>query len=159
MTRVTACATIRRNMARPLHPDETKRAVIAYATEHGFADTYTQWPDLNRATIRSWCSRAGVATGGTEKTRAATAQIVATREERRERLADRLLELAEMSAEHAQTLIGDANLRDVVGLFTRAIHDHQLLIGAATTRSETVAAEELHALVDDLADRRAKHAA
>lgn len=143
-------------MPRPLHDDETKRAVIAHAAEHGFDPTYAQWPDINRATIRSWCSRAGVATGGTEKTRAATAQIIATREERRERLADRLLELAELASDQAKELIADANLRDVVGLFTRAVHDHQLLVGAATSRTVTTEqpVESAEEVLDEVAARR-----
>lgn len=144
----------------PRYPADLKAAVVSHAEHHGFAATYEQWPNIEPATIRSWCSRAGVATGGTEKTRAATEYVKACAEERRARLADRMLDLAEMATDQAEALIGEANLRDVVGLFTRAVHDHQLLSGQATTRSELLEpARDAEALLDELAQRRKRNAA
>lgn len=154
---------MRCNMGRSTYSDEVKARAVALARDHGpaqaarllAADGITAKP----GTIRSWASRAGVATVAATNTRAATEVRLATAAERRARLADRLLEIAEMASEHALATMGEARLSEVVGLFTRAIHDHQLLTGAATSRQEHASPDKAHGLVDELAARRAKTAA
>ncbi len=140
-------------MARKRYTDEVQARAILLGYEYGPAEAARR-TGITKGTIASWMSRSGVATVACERTKAATARVKATAEERRTRLADRMLDLAEMGADQAQELIGDASLRDVVGLFTRAIHDHQLLSGQATARTEQMIPEDAHAIIDKLAERR-----
>lgn len=151
---------MRPTMARhPRYPRDLKLEVIAYAEEHGAPAAAAKY-EIHPPTVRSWCSRAQVATNGTEKTMRAVEAHKATMEERRVRLADRLLELAEMSAEHAGPLIAQASLRELVGAWDYAIKNSQLLAGHATARTEHGAEpEKVRAVADELAARRAKHAA
>lgn len=145
-------------MSRPRrYPDETKQQAIALAVEHGPAYA-ARVLGINPATVRQWAKRAGVVTVTNQKMTEAREAVQITREQRRERLADRLLELAELSAERCAAEMADAKIRDLVGLFTRAIHDHQLLTGAATTRTENLSRDQARQVIDELAARRAKAA-
>jgi hypothetical protein len=85
-----------------------------------------------------------------ETTQAATSAIVATFADRRARLADRLLALAETAADEVETRIGEAATRDLIGVFTRSIHDHQLLAGEATQRSEVRTIDAIDAEIQAL---------
>lgn len=140
-------------MARPVYDDAFKAEAIALAVEHGPAEA-ARSVGVRAGTVRAWCSRAGVATvTAAESTRAATEVRLATMEQRRTQLADRLLAIAEMSAEQAVGLVGDASLRDLVGAWDYAIKNSQLLSGGATAR-DTHEAEPAHAVVDEVAARR-----
>lgn len=151
---------MRCNMARATYSDETKTRAVALYLEHGPAEAArrmeAEGTKIPQGTIRAWASHGDVATTRLENLHANTDALKATAEERRARLADRMLDLAEMATDHAAQLIGDASLRDVVGLFTRAVHDHELLSGRATTRTEHTTAETIHAVADEVAARRAK---
>lgn len=157
-TEPSVCGTHRGNMATVARARRTtpehRAEVVAYAAEHGTPQA-AQHYGHKAETIRSWCSRAGIATvAATESTRAATEARKATMEQRRTRLADRLLELAEMSTDAAAKLIGEASLRDLVGALDYGIKNSQLLSGQATARTET-SREAIHARIDELAARRA----
>lgn len=145
-------------MARTRYDAATKNRAVALAVEHGPAEAARR-TGIKSGTIRVWCTRAGVVTAtATENTRAATEAVKATAEQRRARLADRLLELAEMSTEAAAKLIGEANLRDLVGALDYGIKNSQLLSGLATSRLETNR-EAIHAAIDELAAQRDELAA
>ena len=141
-------------MARKVYPDDVQaRAVLLYL-EYG-AKEASRRTGVPVGTVSSWASRADVAITRERRINAHVDMLKATAEERRARLADRMLDLAEMATDQAQQLVGDASLRDVVGMWTRAVHDHQLLSGAATTRTEQVApVEAAHAQIDELIERR-----
>jgi hypothetical protein len=79
-------------------------------------------------------------------------------QERRLHLGERLLGLAEKSTERAEALIGEANLRDIVGALDYAIKNAQLLTGQATARTEHSGKEAAHTVADELAARRKKAA-
>lgn len=144
-------------MGRTRYDDEQKREAVELALEHGKAEA-SRRTGIPAGTIGSWMSRAGVATDAAANLSAANAVRLAQMEDRRTRLADRLLEIAELSTEHAVTIMGKAKLSEVVGLFTRAIHDHQLLSGAATARTEVGTVDAAHGLIDELAAQRRKKA-
>lgn len=139
-------------MARaPRYDTALKAEVVALAVQIGPAEAARQH-GIKATTVRSWCSRGGVATvAATESTKAATEARKATTEERKARLADRLLELAEMSTEAANELVKDASLRDLIGALDYAIKNSQLLSGAQTARFGTDTQRE--AVVKDARDR------
>lgn len=134
-------------------PDERTAALALYA-EHGptaVQDTL----GIPKGTVTGWAKAAGIGTVRNERTAAATEAMALDAAERRARLADRLLGIAEMSVDQQAELIRRSDLRDVVGAGTRAIHDHMLLSGAATERHEHVTVDavdaEIARLVDELA--------
>lgn len=146
-------------MSRARYDENFRQQAIALAVEIGPADAARQL-GVKAATLRSWCSRADVATDAArETTKAATEALKATAEERRALLATKLLTIAELAAEQELAMIADASLRDVVGARTRAIHDHQLLTGAATSRTEHAGKDAAHTIADELAARRKAKAA
>lgn len=141
-------------MARKVYPDETQaRAVLLYL-EYGAAEAARR-VGVPAGTIRSWASRADVATTRLAEIDAHVEALQASAEERKAALALKMLLIAEKAAEAELDKIGDAPLFQVVGARTRAIHDHQLLTGAATARSEHLApTEAAHAVIDEVAERR-----
>jgi transposase-like protein len=144
---------------RAPYPEAVRAAAVATAIEHGPAEAARRH-GVAAATVRQWVKRAGAVTVTHDRMRATVEGVQLSREVRRERLADRLLEIAELSTDKAVAMMEDATLRDVVGLFTRAIHDHQLLSGAATARTEhTGGKDAAHTIADELAARRQKTAA
>jgi len=136
------------------HTPEQRARALALCEEFGAADAArlltAEGLTIQAETIRQWASRAGVSQRRTETMRANVDALTAKTAERRTRLAARLLEIAEGASEHAAEMMADANLRDVVGLFTRAIHDHQLLSGGATSRVETAPTAEAETILDEL---------
>lgn len=146
-------------MARTRYDAATKQRAIALGAEVGPGEAARRL-GIPKPTVASWMLRTGVRTGATERTHAATEAVKATMEERRARLADTLLGTAEIASRRELELLAEASLRDVVGARTRAIHDHQLLVGAPTARTEhSTAPEAAHAVLDEIAARRATHAA
>jgi transposase-like protein len=134
MTRDRPCAIITTNMPAPAPPELRARA-IARAQEIGVTDAAEE-VGVSKAAVSRWCSNAGVVTVPNERTRAAIAAHSANAEARKSALVDQLLVVAEAGGQRELELIAHADLRDVVGARTRAIHDAQLLSGAATSRSE-----------------------
>ena len=152
------------HMSRATAPKEVRARAVALFRDHGATDVARiladeGHPGIRPATIRQWATRAGVKSERVTMTGPVIEAAKLSVEERRTALALRMLEIAEQAAAQELSLITESDLRSVVGARTRAIHDLQLLTGAATSRTESVEAEELHALIDELADRRAKHAA
>lgn len=145
-------------MGRTSYSDEQRAEAVALYREHGAAEAARR-TGVNAGTIRSWVSHGGVATERAEKTREALDAIQLSTEERRTRLGEKLLALAEKSTDRAEALIGEANLRDIVGALDYAIKNAQLLTGAATARTEHTAGKEAaHAVADELKARREKAA-
>lgn len=139
---------------RPKYTAARKAELLALYREHGAAETARR-TGVPKGTLTSLAKRAGVTSAAAETTRAATAQYVANADARRARLADRLLELAEMSAQRVSDVLDDASVRELVGVFTRSIHDHMLLTGLATQRVETTdPRERAGAAVDELEAKR-----
>jgi transposase-like protein len=131
---------------RSYSADERAEALALYVHEGLYVAT--ERTGIPKGTISSWAQRDGLQTVCVpEKVRAAAAMRSATVEERRAALAEKLVEVAELGVELEVDILRskDANLRDVVGARTRAIHDLQLLTGAATARAE-------HVIVDQVDD-------
>lgn len=124
-------------------PDEKTHALDLY-TAHGPAEA-ARLTGIPAPTIRSWASRNHL----TDERNATVAAAVAARklsfEERRAALADRLLAEAEVALTHELGRLDQADLRDLVGARTRAIHDHLLLAGEATARHEHVTVDAVDA--------------
>src|SRR5262245_60874658 len=129
-------------MARRAYADALKAEVLAAYPELGPAECARRF-DVPAGTVAVWANRAGVKAITAEKTQAAVAARVATFADRRARLADRLLALAETAAGREAELISDSKLHEVVGCRTRALHDHQLLTGQVTARTEVRAVDAL----------------
>lgn len=142
-------------MARRSYSRETREAVLAAYPELGAAECSKRW-GIPKGTVFAWASRAGVQTHATELTQHATAARQATFAARRSALADKLLAIAEQAAGVESDLLGKAKLYEVVGARTRAIHDHQLLVGEVTNRSEVRHTDamdaEIQALVHEMAE-------
>lgn len=145
---------------RAPYPAETRRRALELYLEHGSAETArilkAEGIEVPANTVAQWGTRAGVTVTRSQNVEASIQAAVRSAAERRARMADRLLDIAEQALERELALIGKADLRDVVGARTRAIHDHQLLSGAATTRTETLSPEQVHGLINELAARREK---
>lgn len=89
---------------------------------------------IHKGTVTKWAQAAGVATVSNQRNAAAVEAVKITTALRRNVVAERLWEIADVASRRELDLIGDANLHDVVGARTRAIHDAQLLDGSATGR-------------------------
>lgn len=135
---------------------------------------------IPKATIRGWARKAGLQTRRAEKTAAATEAIVADNALSRERLASTLLARCfelEHRFDEPQVLIADGKAvelrgtrsgddlvapanacRDIAVTIGICVDKIQLLTGEATERTEHVTprTEDIIALRDDLAARRAK---
>lgn len=124
-------------------PDERTAALALYA-EHGptaVQDTL----GIPKGTVTGWAKAAGIGTVRNERTAAATEAMALDAAARRARLAERLLTVAERAVDIELTKLAKADLRDLVGARTRAIHDHQLLAGEATARHEHVTVDAVDA--------------
>lgn len=96
---------------------------------------------IPRQTLSRWAKAASVDLGHTaEKTREAASARIAKAAHRRAGLVETLTTIAEKAAARELKLIEGAELREVVGARTRAIHDAELLSGQATERHEEVGA-------------------
>lgn len=147
-------------MARTRYTDATKARAVQLFRDHGAAEAarrlHADGTTVNPGTIRAWASRTGVATARREELEAHVATASLTAEARKANLAQQMLTIAEAAAAKELELLDTADLRSVVGARTRAIHDLQLLTGAATSRTETTAPDQLHSKIDELAQRRAR---
>lgn len=114
-------------------------------------------------TVKSWASRGHEVTPRAEQQRARIEAIQRSAEERRAVLLDKLGQVAELGVDWAKSLLesgDDLAMRDVVGAWTRAIHDLQLLSGEATSRSETVSVDSpIDEKVDELLAARQRRGA
>lgn len=122
------------------YPAELRAAVIAYCIDHGPAEASRHWPDINPATMRSWCSRAGVATVAAERTRAATAAHIARWEERRAGIANQLGATAQQALDRCEQYLADGHMRnakDAALTLAILVDKAQLLTGGHTARYGT----------------------
>lgn len=154
-------------MAKASWPEEVKQRALALYLEGGVASASAA-TGVPRGTIASWASRACLVDQQQANTNRSTAAAVERRtravEERREVLVAKLGELAELGVDWALERVADpkaeVSLRDVIGAMTRAIHDLQLLSGAATSRPDLSSlsaeerAERVASKFDELAERR-----
>jgi transposase-like protein len=136
-------------MARRSYPDALKAEVLELYPTLGAAECARRF-DIPKPTVTVWAHRAGVKSNAAEITEAATSALVATFADRRARLADRLLALAETAAGREAELLATAKLYEVVGCRTRSIHDYQLLSGQATQRSEVRTVDAIDAEIQAL---------
>lgn len=122
-------------MARRSYTDAEKAEALAlYETDGPTA--VQQAMGIPKGTVTRWAQAAGVATVSNERNAAAVEAVMSTHETRKAALAEKLLRIAEAGAQRELDIINASKLRDVVGSRTRAIHDLQLLTGAATARGE-----------------------
>jgi hypothetical protein len=131
-------------MKRPQHSEQTKARAIELAIEHGPAEAQrrlaAEGTEINPATIRSWCSRAGMATVATERTAAAVAANQARWEERRGDLADRIGAVADKALHVTETCLDKGETRkasDASAVVARLVDKAQLLSGGSTARFGT----------------------
>lgn len=132
---------------------EHRAEVVSFALEHGVTTAANEFGH-GKGTVSRWIKAAG-GTVSCERNAKAIEAIKANAEERRARLAEKLLEIAELGADLEVTLMQGASLRDVVGARTRAIHDAQLLSGAATSRSEHQTVDHLDREIQKLLETAA----
>lgn len=131
-------------MPKRRYTDDERAAALEHYLAHGPAEA-SRLTGIPAATIRSWASRENLTDTRNATVAAAVAARKLTFEERRAALADRLLAEAEIALEHELGRLDHADLRDLVGARTRAIHDHLLLAGEATSRSEHVQVDAVDA--------------
>lgn len=151
-------------MANTEYTKEQKAHALKMLASDGLAATHKAL-GIPKSTISKWALAAEVPTASedqTQKTRAATRASAANRslkfEETNRRMEDELgilsetaiLKSIEIVRSFKPLIIGQPALREVVGAFTRAIHDRQLLHGSATERTEQVVGsdQEIAALRD-----------
>lgn len=131
-------------------PPETRARAIELAQQVGVTAA-AEATGVSKGSVSMWCKEAGVQTVQSERTAKAVAAIRANAEERKARLADRLLEIAEAGTDRTLEILSEAQMRDLVGAWTRAIHDAQLLSGGATSRPEHKS--QLDAEIERLAEK------
>lgn len=145
------------------YPAAVKARALALCAEVGAAEASrclaVDGHQISAATIRTWSSRAGQSREHYQQTKQATAALQASAAERRSRLSDRLLEIAELGAEEAAAAMKGARLPELVGLVTRSIHDHLRLAEKVAAETEEPAAEadeiaELESMIDELVEYR-----
>lgn len=151
---------------RPWSPEQKAEALALYV-DHGAAEAARR-TGIPEGTIKAWAHRTGAKplreAKNSEAVRCSIERRKRTLEERRTVLVEKLGELAELGVDWSARALerGDElSVRDAVGVFTRAIHDLQLLSGGATARGEhreLAGVEDVRKLRDDLAERRAKKA-
>lgn len=145
-TRVDACATLSRNMAKALHSEQVKARAIALAVEHGPAEAQrilaNEGHHVKPTTLRTWCSRAGVVTVTAERTAAATKAAHARWEERRATMVHEIGDVAQMALDHARTALQSDKGRDAKDYATTMailVDKAQLLSGGSTVTVGTPA--------------------
>ena len=131
-------------MKRPQHSEQTKTHAIELAIEHGPAEAQrrlaAEGVEINPATLRSWCSRAGLATVATERTAAAVAANQLRWDERRGDLCDRIGKVAEKALNVTETCLDKGETRkasDASAVVARLVDKAQLLSGGNTARFGT----------------------
>jgi transposase-like protein len=131
-------------MKRPQHSEQTKARAIALAVEHGPAEAQrrlaAEGTEINPATIRSWCSRAGVATVAAERMAAASEQHRLAWEERRTGMVHEMGATADKALLRATEALDAGKGRDAkeYALTLAILIDKaQLLSGGSTARFGT----------------------
>lgn len=131
-------------MGRPTYTDQTRQHAIALAVEHGPAEAARQLAaqgiHVKATTLRSWCSRAGIATVATERTAAAVAANKARWDERRSSMVDEIGEVAQMALDHTRQALtaGDGRTaKDAATTMAILVDKAQLLSGGVTGRVAT----------------------
>lgn len=141
-------------MARSPYPPELRAGAVTYAAEHGFDATYERWPGINRATIRSWCSDAGVSTGGGERMRVAREVLHLKWLERASTMADRITPVADLALQRCHEALeanNGRNAKEAALTLAILIDKAQLLSGGQTARIGTD--EERDAVVTEARER------
>lgn len=131
-------------MARTRYTAEQKAEALALYVEHGAAETARR-TGLPEGTVKSWANRNGATNKKLLKTVAATEAKRRSAEERRAVVMERLWEIADRGTEITIDKLDDVDVRDLVGAWTRAIHDAQLLDGRPTERTEQISTSEVEA--------------
>lgn len=143
-------------MPKRRYTDDERAAALTLYAEAGPTAVQDSL-GIPKGTVTGWAKTAGIGTVRNERTAAATEAMALDAAERRARLAERLLTVAERAVDHELAKLATADLRDIVGARTRAIHDHQLLAGEATARSEQQHTDATRDAVLDEARTRALH--
>lgn len=136
-----------------------KRALELYA-EHGAAHA-ARVTGIPVGTIKAWSSRGAAVLPRAE----AQERVIEARKrdaaDRRSALIEKLSQVAELGVDATLAMLNGEGvpLRDVVGAWTRAIHDLQLLSGDATQRTETRQVDDLDAEIADLLEQMRRHEA
>lgn len=123
-------------MPRALHSDEFKREAVALAVSIGPAEAARQL-DMKAPTLRSWCSRAGVATDATANTEAATALRRARWEERRSEMVHDIGDAAAKALDKVLICLDQdspRNAKDYATTMAILVDKAQLLSGGHTAR-------------------------
>jgi hypothetical protein len=146
-------------MPRTEYPADVRVQALALYGNHGGAEASRQ-TGVPAPTIRSWAHRDGIATGCTEKTRAATKAARLRWEERRLELAHRVGEQAEEALRRTAKEIKSGKAADAKNMATTLailIDKAGLLTGSTTNRREYASREDLERRareLDELARRR-----
>lgn len=141
-------------MSRRSYTDEQKADALALYAEAGPTAVQEQL-GIAKATVAGWAAANGVRTVRNERTAAAVEAARVDAAARRAIVADRLWQIADEASALELTKLRDADLRDVVGARTRAIHDAQLLAGDVTARTETRTSDALDREIERLLERAA----
>lgn len=153
-----------RTLAAKVWTAEQRAEALALYVEVGPSEAGRRL-GIPKHTIASWArrDRAPKADVEAEESAANFAMVIRERtlEERRSALVEKLGQLAELGVDWTREALvkakaGDVSVRDAVGVFTRAIHDLQLLSGGATSRLDLGNREVVRAKRDELAERRAR---
>lgn len=141
------------------YTDEQKAEALEAYKEHGPAEAGRR-TGISPKTIASWAKRANVKMDAPlERMRAATEAASTKREfeaaDFNLRMQLALADIAETAAAKELSILtqGEPTLEKVVGARTRAIHDLQLLTGAATSRNENREVVEVRDHAESLIDR------
>lgn len=160
-------------MGRTRYDDDQKREAVELALEYGKAEAARR-TGISAGTIGSWCSREGLATVATERTKAATEAAKDRREQKREQLRTLLIEKAvdlveRMDEPHIDFRGKDANQVTFPKAPAQACQHYatsaailldkfRLEMGEVTGRTEFTGKEAALAVADELAERRKKSA-
>lgn len=126
-------------MSRARYDENFRQQAIALAVEIGPADAARQL-GVKAATLRSWCSRADVATNGTENTRAAVEAKRAKWEDRRADMVHQIGDTAQQALTRASQAIASGKPTDAKNYATTMailVDKAQLLSGGHTARYGT----------------------
>lgn len=138
---------------RSYTPAEKADALALYASE---GPTAVQAKlGIAKGTVAGWARTNGVRTVRNESTAAATEAVMVDAAARRAIVAARLWQIADEASALELTKLAKADLRDIVGARTRAIHDAQLLAGDVTARTETRTTDALDREIEHLLERSA----
>jgi transposase-like protein len=139
-------------MTRRTYTDDERAAAIALYVEAGPTAVQREL-GVPKGTVTAWAKVAGVGTVRNERMGEAIEAHMLDAKARRAGLVDKLVRVADEALDVELAKLAKSDLRDVVGARTRAIHDLQLLTGAATARTETVSSASIDDEVAALAEQ------